>query len=321
MPHVVVAGRVHPSGLAVLEKAEGVTFESVTDPDPAAYLPRLPQADGVLLRTQPLTEEHLATAPRLAIVSRHGVGYDAVDVAALTARRIPLAVVGDVNSRTVAEHAMMLILAASRRLGEQHMRLKAGDWAHRNAFSGREVDGKTLLIVGFGRIGRNLAARAEPFGINILVHDPFVDPATVTHPVAADLRAGLEQADIVSLHVPKTGDGPLIGPDEIAAMKAHAVIVNTARGGLVDEAALLEALNADRLGAAGLDVFEAEPPAPDDPLIAHPRVVATPHTAGLTAECAERMAVVAARNIVDRFAGRLDRALVVNPEVLEGSGP
>jgi len=323
MPHVVVAGQIHPCGLAVLAEADGVTFESVTDPDPAAYLAHLPEADGVLLRTQPLKAEHLDAAPRLSIVSRHGVGYDAVDVAALTAAGIPLAVVGDVNSRTVAEHAMMLILAASRRLVWSDTLLRSGDWAHRNDFASREVDGKTLLIVGFGRIGRHLAARAAPFGLRITVHDPFVDPASLgEHAAAPDLRAALAEADIVSLHVPKTGGGALIGRDEIAVMKPDAIIVNTARGGLVDEAALLEALNADRLGAAGLDVFEEEPPAADHPLVGHPRVVATPHTAGLTAECAERMAVVSARNIVDRFAGRLDPALVVNPEVLDNSsGP
>jgi len=318
MPHVLVAGRIHPSGSAVLEKAEGVTFEAVTDPDPEAFLARLADADGVLLRTQPLREEHLGAAPRLAVVARHGVGYDAVDVEALTRRGIPLAIVGDVNSRTVAEHAMMLILAASRRLVESATLLRAGDWAHRNAFASREVDGKTLLIVGFGRIGRHLATRAAPFGLRVIVHDPYVDPETIRdYEAAPDLREALAEADIVSIHVPKTGGGALIGREEIALMKPDAVIVNTARGGLVDEAALLEALSGDRLGAAGLDVFAEEPPPEDDPLIAHPRVVATPHTAGLTAECAERMAVVAARNIVDHFAGRLDPAMVVNPAVLD----
>jgi len=316
MRHVLVAGKVHPSGTAVLEAAEGVTFEVVDDPDPAAYLPRLPDAQGLLLRTQPLTAAHIAAAPRLSVVARHGVGFDAVDVDALSARGIPLAIVGDVNSRAVAEHAMMLILAARRRLVESATALRAGDWNHRNAFASREVDGATLLVVGFGRIGRQLARLAAAFGMRIVVHDPFADAATVEHEMAADLGAALAGADVVSIHVPKTG-GALIGRDEIARMKADAVIVNTARGGLVDEAALLEALDGGHLGAAGLDVFEAEPPAPGDPLVAHPRVVATPHSAGLTAECAERMAVVAARNIVDHFAGRLDPALVVNRAVLD----
>lgn len=316
MPHVVVAGTVHSSGLAVLEHAEGVTFEVVADPDPTAYLARLPEADGLLLRTQPLTAAHLATAPRLRVVARHGVGYDAVEVPALTARGIPLAIVGDVNSRSVAEHAMMLILAASRRLVESATAFRAGDWAQRNAFASREIFGRTLLIVGFGRIGRHLATLAAPFGMRILVHDPYVDPDTLRDVEAApNLRAALTEADIVSLHVPKTG-GAIIGRHEIALMKRDAILVNTSRGGLVDEAALLEALDEGRLAAAGLDVFEEEPPRKGDPLVHHPRVVATPHTAGLTAECAERMAVVAAENIVNHFAGRLDPALVVNREVL-----
>ena len=316
MPHVVVAGEIHPAGIAVLEGAEGVTFENVTDPDPNAYLARLPEADGVLLRTQPLTADAIGNAPRLRIVSRHGVGFDLVDVAALTARQIPLAIVGDVNSRTVAEHTMMLMLAASRRLVDTNRRLRQGDWAQRDEFAPREVDGKRLLIVGFGRIGRALAVRAAPFGLDIHVHDPFVDMSALEDVTPApDLTAALGEADIVALHVPKT-DTPILGAEEIAAMKPGSVIVNAARGGLIDEPALLNALEDGRVAAVGLDVFADEPPLPDDPLIAHPRVVATPHSAGLTLECAERMAVAATRNIVAHFAGRLDPALVVNRSVL-----
>jgi D-3-phosphoglycerate dehydrogenase len=320
MTHILVAGKLHPSGLALLEEAPGVTFDYVTDPDPTAYLAYLPAAEGLVLRTQPLTSAHLASAPRLRVVSRHGVGYDAVDAAALAARGIPLAIVGDVNSRTVAEHAMMLLLAASRRLVKSATALRAGDWTHRNAFEPSELAGKTLLIVGFGRIGRHLAGLAAAFGMTVRAHDPYLDASAfegVEH--APDLAAALAGCDCVSIHVPKT-DGALIGAAEIAAMKPGAVIVNTARGGVVDEAALAEAIASGQIGAAGLDVLSHEPPEADEPLLALDNVIVTPHSAGLTRECAERMATVSVRNVLDHFEGRLDPALVVNSPITEAAG-
>jgi D-3-phosphoglycerate dehydrogenase len=312
MAHVVVTGPIHPAGVALLERADGVTWDYVTDPDPAAYVAHLAEADGLVLRTQPLTEAILAEAPRLRIVSRHGVGYDAVDTAALDRRDIPLAIVGDVNSRTVAEHALMLLLAASRILVQSATLTRRGDWGHRNDFGPREAHGRTLLIVGFGRIGRHLAAMARAVGCTIVAYDPHL-PDTAFDGVrrATDLKAALAEADLVSVHVPKT-DGALIGAAEIAGMKPDAVIVNTARGGVVDEAALAEALGAGRLRAAALDVLVQEPPPADHPLLQLDNCIVTPHSAGLTAECAARMAAVAVQNVLDHFAGRLDPALVVN---------
>lgn len=312
MPHVVVAGPLHEAGIALLEAAPEVTFDHVTDADPRAYLSALPRADGLVLRTQPLGAAEVAAAPGLGIVARNGVGYDAVDVAALDARGIPLAVVGDVNARTVAEHAMMLVLAASRRLVKSAAALRAGDWAHRNAYESREVDGKTLLIVGYGRIGRRLGVLARAFGMRVLAHDPFC-PADAFEGAerAPDLAAALAVCDAVSLHVPRTGDA-VLGAAELGVLKPGAVVVNTARGGLIDEAALLDALDAGRVGAAALDVLETEPPALDHPLLSHPDVIVTPHSAGLTRECAVRMATVTVQNVLDHFAGRLNPDLVVN---------
>lgn len=312
MPHMVIAGPVHAAGLALLDGLSHVTFDYVPDSDPDAYRRHLPQADGLVLRTQPLTAADVAAAPRLRIVSRHGVGYDAVDVAALDARGIPLAIVGDVNSRTVAEHAMMLLLAASRRLVDSVIRFRAGDWAHRNAFASRELFGKTLLIIGYGRIGRHLAKLAQAFGVRVLAYDPFIgsDDFDEVERVAG-LHEGLARADLVSIHAPK-GEEILIGAPELAAMQPGAVLVNTARGGQIDEAALAEALISGEIGAAALDVLAEEPPAAHHPLLALDNAIITPHTAGLTRECAERMAIVSIRNVLDCFDGRLDPKLVVN---------
>jgi D-3-phosphoglycerate dehydrogenase / 2-oxoglutarate reductase len=265
--------------------------------------------------------EAIRKAAHLKIVSRHGVGCDSVDVEALNRRRIPLAVTGDVNSRTVAEHTMLLLLAAAKRLLRYDASVRTADWNYRNSLHAAELDGKRLLIVGFGRIGRHVARMAAPFGLHCLVHDPFQPDVTIRaagcEPVA-DLHAGLAVADFVTVHIPKTEDGALLGSFELARMRPNTIVVNTARGGLIDEAALAAALRDGRIGGAGLDVFESEPPPPDHDLLADPRVVLTPHSAGLTQECAARMAVAAAQNILDFFAGRLDPSLVVNHDHVSG---
>lgn len=318
MPHVVVAGKLHPAGLALLEAAPGITFTHVEEVSEASYQPWLEQADGIVIRTQPMTAASVAKAGRLRIVSRHGVGYDAVDVAALNARRIPLCIVGDVNSVSVAEHSMMLILACAKRLIRSDRAVRTGPWGWRNALEASEVSGKRLLILGYGRIGRHLARMAAAFGMQVAAFDPYLAaqgwPAGDVAP-AGTLAEGLAVADFVSIHVPKA-DGPILGAAEIAGMKRGAVVVNTARGGIIDEVALADALRSGQIGAAGLDVFDAEPPAPDHPLLAFDQVILTPHTAGLTREAAERMAVASVRNVLDHFAGHLDPALIVNRKAL-----
>lgn len=315
MPRVLVAGKIHADGLALLQGGPGVTLDYVEEVSAASYAPFLAGADALLIRTQPLPADYIAGAPKLKIVSRHGVGYDSVAVEALNGRGIPLAVVGDVNSRAVAEHAAMLMLSAARRTVLFDRRMREGDWHYRNSLDADELDGRTLLIVGFGRIGRRLAQIAVALGMTVLAYDRFQDAAGIeaagVTPVAT-LHEGLARADVVSLHVPKSGAEPLIGAAEFAAMKRSAILVNTARGGLIDEAALLAALEEGRLAAAGLDVLDAEPPARDDPILACERIVLSPHNAGLTEACGRRMAMAAARNILDFFAGTLDPALVVN---------
>ncbi|MFO1132030.1 MAG: hydroxyacid dehydrogenase [Hyphomicrobiales bacterium] len=315
MAHILIAGKLHAAGLERLKAAKDVSFTLVDEVSLASYLPHVGAADAVVLRTQPMTAEVIAAAPRLRIVSRHGVGYDAVDVAALNARGIPLAIVGDVNSRAVAEHTLMLMLATARKAARHDAAIRRGDWNVRNRFETVELDGKTLLLVGFGRIGRRVAELANAFGMTVTAYDPFVKPEVMAkHGVrpAADLVTALAQADYVSLHMPGSTAGAVIWEEEIRAMKPGAILINAARGGLVDEAALDAALREGRLGGAGLDVLKSEPPAPGHPLLSNDRVLLSPHSAGLTAECAARMAVASVQNVLDHFAGRLDPALVVN---------
>ncbi len=320
MPHILIAGKLHPAGLERLKQARDVTFTLVDEISVGSYLPHVAGADAVVLRTQPMTAEVIAKAPKLRIVSRHGVGYDAVDVKALTARGIPLAIVGDVNSRAVAEHTLMLMLATARRAAQHDRASREGGWNIRNRFETVELDGKTLLLLGFGRIGRRVAQLAQAFGMAVSAHDPFVKPdALAKHGVkpAPDLLKALADADFVSLHMPGTAAGAVIWETELNAMKPGAILINAARGGLVDERLLDLALREGRLFGAGLDVLEAEPPAPGHPLLSNDRVLISPHSAGLTAECAARMAIACVQNVLDFFAGRLDPALVVNAAAIE----
>lgn len=322
MPHILVAGRIHEDGLRCLREAAGFTFHVVEDGSDTAYLPFLPTADALLLRTQKLDASRIASANSLKIVSRHGVGYDAVDVEALNGRGIPLTIVGDVNSRAVAEHTLMLMLAAARRVVAHDTATRAGQWGVRNRFETVELDGKTLLIIGFGRIGRRVAHLAQAFGMEVVAYDPFTDQEQMKAAGvrrAASIDGALPYADYVSLHVPGSPSGPMFGADELALMKPGAILVNAARGGLIDETALDVAIREGRLGGAALDVFTQEPPPPDHPFLTNDRIVVSPHAAGLTNECASRMAVAAVRNIVNFYGGTLEPALVVNAKAINFS--
>lgn len=316
MPHLLIAGKLHPAGLALLDRTDRVTYDYVEEVSEPSYAPLIAKAEGLVIRTQPLSAPTIADALRLKIVSRHGVGYDAVDVAALNERKIPLCVVGDVNSLSVAEHAMMLILACAKQAIRADRSVRNGSWGWRNRLEAGEISGKRLLIVGYGRSGRNLARMAEGFDMDIRAFDPFLAengwPEGTVPPVAS-LSDGLGWADVVSVHVPKSGR-PVLGADEFSSIKPGAIVVNTARGGIVDEAALASALLDGSVAAAGLDVFDKEPPAKDHPLLGFDQVVLSPHIAGLTQQAAERMAVSSVQNVIAFFAGRLDSDLIVNKD-------
>lgn len=318
MPHLLVAGKLHPSGEALLRdlKDRGFTVDYVREVSEPSYAPLIERADALVIRTQPLSAATVARAGRLKVVSRHGVGYDSVDLAALNARGIALTIVGDVNSVSVAEHAMMQLLAGAKRalLADRAVR-EPEHWGWRNRLEQQEISGKNLLILGYGRIGRHLARMASGFGMCIRAHDPFLErsgwPEGPVRPIS--LEEGLGWADCISVHIPR-GDRPAIGRAEIARMKHGVILANTARGGVVCEQALADALASGQVGAAGVDVFDAEPPLEGSPLFAQPNAILSPHIAGLTVECGERMAIAAIENAVNYLAGGIDPSLIVNPD-------
>lgn len=318
MAHLLVAGKLHPSGDALLRKyqAEGLGVDYVHEVSEASYAPLIHKADALVIRTQPLSAATIAKAERLKVVSRHGVGYDSVDLAALDARGIALTIVGDVNSVSVAEHAMMLLLAAAKRAVQADRAVREpGGWSWRNALAPQEISGKRLLVMGYGRAGRHLARMALGFRMEVRAHDPYLErsgwPDGPVPPVS-DLEEGLGWADCISVHVPRS-ERPVIGAGEIARMKPGIIVVNTSRGGVICERALADALASGQVGAAGLDVFDDEPPPADNPLLASDAAILSPHVAGLTAECGERMAISSIENAVNFLKGTIDRSLIVNP--------
>jgi D-3-phosphoglycerate dehydrogenase len=319
LSRVLVVGRVHAAGLERL-RAAGLAVEEVDERDPAAIAAGLPGAVAVIVRTAPLPAELLARGDALRMVAKHGVGYDNIAVAALTARRIPCAVAAGANRVAVAEHAIMMLLELAKAARAQDAAVRAGDWAFRDRRAAIELFEKTLLLVGFGRIGREVARRAAAFGMRILAHDPLL-PAKAIRAAGAEpapaLGDALAQADAVSLHLPLTpATRHLIDAAALARLRPDAILINTARGGLVDEAALAEALACGALRGAGIDAFAEEPPPPDHPLLRLPNVLLSPHSAGVSREAALRMALQSADNVLAALAGRLDPAVVINPEVL-----
>ncbi|MGD9648453.1 MAG: phosphoglycerate dehydrogenase [Pirellulales bacterium] len=273
------------------------------------------QSQAVLAGSEPYTRAVLAELPNLRVISRNGVGYDRIDLAAATDRNIAVTITPDANFEAVAEHTLALLLAVARRVPVCDRDMKAGHWRRGTPF--RALRGRTLGIVGLGRIGRAVASRARAFGVHLLGHDIAADPV-----VAASLDIELTscddllaRADFITLHAPLTPQtARLINADTLALMKPGAILVNTSRGGLVDEAALVRALSTGKLEGAGLDVFADEPP-PASELFALDSVVLTPHVAALDEQAVVDMSVGAAENIVELYNGRMPVPCLVNGAV------
>ena len=316
MKTVLVLKPLRAVGLSLLDARGDVRVIRIDAPTEADIARHLPEAHGLCVKNTPVPARLLEEAPNLRVVSKHGVGLDNLPMDALSARRIPVAWIGGANSGAVAEHAMMLTLALARRLPQYQARARAGGYVTDPAWPTFDLRGRRLLLVGLGRIGARVAELARAFGMEVAAYDPAA-PDLPGVARAASLADGLAQAQVVSLHAPllPATEG-LMDAAALAAMPPGGWLVNTSRGELVDEGALLASLEAGHLAGAGLDVLRTEPPDPSDPLLAHPRVIATPHTAALTEEAAEAMSRLTAQNVLDGLDGRLDPGLVANPEVL-----
>ncbi|MGY8827926.1 MAG: hydroxyacid dehydrogenase [Candidatus Latescibacterota bacterium] len=305
---------------SVLDGRDDIEAVRFTELSEENILQHIGEYDAALMGVAPFTERIIDKADRLKIVARHGVGYDAIDVPALTKRGIPLAVVGTANSVTVAEHAMFFILALAKRAVVFDREVRKGNWDIRYDHIGYDIAGRKVLILGFGRIGRRLVPRLKAMEMEVFVHDPYVVQDAILTAGAIpvdDWRVALPNMDFVSVNCPKNDEtNGMIGAKELASMKPTAFVVNTARGNIIDEKALYVALKNKVIAGAGIDPFVIEPATPDDPLFQLDNILVSPHSAGVTEESLFRMGAVAAQNIVDCFDGKLNPENVINKEVL-----
>jgi D-3-phosphoglycerate dehydrogenase / 2-oxoglutarate reductase len=307
--------------LQVRDDIELVEFPNmISAPDFEAMLKAQAPVHGVALGATKFGEPELEASLDMKVVTRIGVGYDAVDVPALSRRKVPLMVAGTANSPSVAEQALFMMLTLAKRAVEMHSIVKDGKWGHRLGMLPYDLFGKTVLIVGFGRIGTRTAKRCLAMEMNVLVYDPYKSAAEIKaagcEPVA-DLDAALPRADFVSVHCPKTPETVgMFNAARLARMKPTAYLINTARGGIVDERALYTALVSGKLAGAGLDVFEQEPPPMGHSLFELPNVIMAPHVAGVTREAVDRMSEQTARNILSALDGEPIRQNVINQDVL-----
>jgi phosphoglycerate dehydrogenase-like enzyme len=270
------------------------------------------RAVGAIVSTDPFDRTVFAAAPRLRVIARVGVGTDSIDLEAATDAGVVVTVTPGANRETAADHAVAMILAALRRIVEHDASVRRGEWRRGETLTPWDVHGTVVGLVGFGAIGRAVARRLDGFGVELLVADPAV-------PGSTPLSALLARADVVSLHLPlSAATEGLIGAEELGCMRPQAILVNTSRGRLVDERALVGALAAGRLRAAALDVFADEPAVPPR-LLELPNVTLTPHIGGLSDRSIERMVGEATDSVLAALDGTVDPAVVANPAVLEGA--
>ena len=316
---ILVSDRtIDPAGLDLLREVAELDFlEGYAAPE--AFAAKVDSVDAIFCRNGIIDASVIDAAPKLKIVSRHGVGYDNVDIDACTRCGVVVTTVGEANSQSVSEHAIAMMLYLCRFLYRTNAEMDDGQWK-RTTLIGTELFEKTLGIVGLGRVGSRLAKHAAGFDMEIIAYGPYLAADTCAgHGTRkVDLQTLLQESDYISLHLPLNANTRcLIGAKELALMKETVILVNCARGGIVDEHALYDALVKKRIAAAGVDVFEDEPLAGGHPLVNLPNVCHSPHVAGQTAESLVRVSLQTAENILTVLRGEtLDPGYIVNPEVL-----
>lgn len=296
---IFVADDVSESGLAPLNSSE-FQIEKRTSLQGAELRAALSEAAGLIVRSETkVTGDLMDSAKHLRVIGRAGVGVDNIDVPGATARGIVVMNAPDGNTITTAEHTMALLIALARNIPQASSSVKAAKW-ERKRFIGAELQGKTLGVIGLGRIGRAVAARARAFGMNIVGHDPFIAPDQVGELEVAPLDEVFKRADFLTIHTPLTSETRgIIGADAFRRMKPGTRVINCARGGLIDERALFEAIKSGRVAGAALDVFEHEPPPADHPLLTLDEVIVTPHLGASTTEAQEGVAFTVAEQMRD----------------------
>ena len=324
MKRVLVTENMHPCGLEILASRDDIEVVHLEgDIRPETLLAHMPGVHAIAARSAELTADILNHANELEVISRHGVGCDLIDVEYVSGRGIPVAIASGANSLSVAEHTMSLMMALARELPAQDKMAKSGNWHKRNEFRVRDLQGATILIVGFGRIGRLVAPMCKAFGMDVIVADIDLDRDLANQMgvrAVENFRPELPGADFLTLHVPLyTETHHLISTDEFNAIKRGSIVINCARGGIVDEDAMIAALDQEQIDAAGIDVLSIEPPDPNHPIFKRDDVLVTPHNGAASVSSAIAMSRMTAENILDCFDGKLRDDCTFNLELLNAS--
>jgi D-3-phosphoglycerate dehydrogenase len=328
MAKVLVSDSLAPQGLELLEQARGLEVDYAPGISPADLMERIQDAEGLVIRSgTKVTREVLERAGKLRVIGRAGIGVDNVDVSAATERGIVVVNTPSGNNVTTAEHAIALLVSLARHIPQATASMKAGKW-EKTAFTGTELSNRTLGVLGLGNIGRVVAQLAQGLGMRVIAYDPHL-PDEIAAKLDIELLALDElftRADAITVHVPKTKETTgLLNAAAFAKCKRGVLVVNAARGGIIDEAALLAALDSGQVGGAGLDVFEQEPPGSDHPLVQHPKVICTPHLGASTEQAQLNVAIQVAEQVRDYLLDGEIRNGVnvpsVSPEILSQIRP
>ena len=317
MKKIAIVDQIHKDGIKLLNQNSKFTYEIIEDLSKQNLLLKLPNFDGITLRRGKIDAEILEKCKNLKVISRHGVGYDNVDIECLKKKNIKLLVTATTTSTSPAEHIMFMILNISKGIDFFDNAVRSGNFKsvmqmeHKNF----EISEKKILIVGFGRIGKKLIKRCLGFEMEVLVYDPFVEKKKIESLGGVkvnDLQEGLKLADVLSLSVPLTKKTyNMINIQNMKMMKNTSIIINVSRGGVVNENDLNEAINRKIIFGAGLDVFEKEPPETNNPLLKNKRVVLSPHAATFTKECLSKMSIETVQNVIDFFEKKIEKNKIV----------
>ena len=317
MHKIAIVDKMHEDGINLLKNNPKFKCEIIEDLSKENLISKLPNFDGITLRRGKIDAEILEKCKNLKVISRHGVGYDNIDTKVLKEKKISLLVTGTTTSISPAEHIMFMILNISKSFNLFDKSVREGEFDNvmHMKHESFELLGKKILIVGFGRIGKQLIKRCLGFEMKVFAYDPFVDKKVIEElggKKIDNLEEGLKEADILSLSVPLTKDtNNMINLEKMKKMKKTSIIINTSRGGVVNEKDLNTALDKEIIYSAGLDVFEKEPPNEDNPLLKNKKVTLSPHAATFTKECLSNMAVQTAQNIIDFFENNLNKSMIV----------
>ncbi len=309
---ILIIQNIHEAGIQLLKNNSNYVYEIVENFDFEIVKKKIVDCDALSIRTAKLPSEIINLGKKLKIISRHGVGYDNIDLNSSKKNNITIAITATANAVAVSEHVMFMLLNLSKGKSMYDQTVKSGKFHERNKLPKTiELWKKNILIIGFGRIGQNLIKRCLGFEMNVFIYDPFVDKNKIKSlggQKVEVLKSAVKDMDFITLHMPLNEQTKnMINLDLLKLMKKNCIIVNAARGGIINELDLNEALNKNYIYGAGLDVFENEPPKIDNPLLKNNKTFLSPHTAAFTEECMERMAKETIQNIIDFFDKKLEK--------------